>query len=271
MTGPSTSHGPPQRPRKSPQGRGSRDRAATQARLRALQQRTSTEAETVVLASARIRVPDTVWVGPFTRRHPDLRVEYLSFSELDADHSVSDLWISGPPAGAWSDEISRFPDILRVEALAEVGGGGLYRIAYRNPPVVYFYRQLGIPLPLPIWMQSGTAAWEVVARGAEFRRILDFGRSVDPNLRIISLRRGPLQSRIPALSPAQHRILDVAMSAGYFEVPRKIGLTDLARRIGRSRSAVSSAIAVIEEKLLDSAFSGTAFRGPRRSYAGARA
>jgi len=235
-------------------------------RLRALRRRAAKdEGDPVVLASARIRVPDQVWVGPFTRRHPQLRVEYLSFTELDPDHSVSDLWIGGRPAGVWAREIAEFPDILRVETIAEVGGGGLYRIAYRNPPVVYFYRKLGIPLPLPIWMQAGSAAWEIVARSSDYRRALEFMGKVDPAFRIISIRRGPLQGHIPALSVAQQRILSEAMAAGYFDVPRRIGLDELARRLRRSRSSVSSAIAAIEEKLLDSAFSGTAFRAARAS------
>ncbi len=256
------------RPRDRPRRRSSRaDLAATRARLASLRQLTAADgAETVVLASMRIRIPDANWLGPFTRSHPRLRVEYLSITEIDQDRSVSDLWISGRPAGAWTEEIARFSDILHVEALAEVGGGCLYRISYRNPPIVYLYRRLGMPLPLPLWMQSGVVAWEVVARGTEFRRVLEFGRSIDPDLRIVSIRRGPLQSHLPVLSTSQRRILTEAMAAGYFEVPRKVGLNDLARRVGRSRSAISSAIALIEEKLLDSAFSGTAFRlGPAAS------
>jgi predicted DNA binding protein len=43
------------------------------------------------------------------------------------------------------------------------------------------------------------------------------------------------------------------MAAGYFAVPRGITLTDLARQIGRSKSAVSEAIAIIERKLLETA------------------
>ena len=51
------------------------------------------------------------------------------------------------------------------------------------------------------------------------------------------------------------------MAAGYFAVPRGITLTDLARRLDRSKSAVSEAIAIIERKLLESAMRSSALSG----------
>jgi predicted DNA binding protein len=59
------------------------------------------------------------------------------------------------------------------------------------------------------------------------------------------------------LTEIQQQLLSQAMAAGYFAVPRGITLTDLARRLDRSKSAVSEAIAIIEKKLLESALRPT--------------
>ncbi len=238
-----------------------REAAATERRLRALRAREASQEETAIfVASCRFRIPETNWVGPFTRRHPELRFEYLSISEIDADTSVSDCWISGRVPGAWTRELSQIDQIVRVEALAQVGGGCIYRITFRNPPIVYLYRGLGVPLPLPIWAQAGYVRWEIVARLPEYRRIMEFGRMVDPNFRVVAIRRGPILGHLPSLSPGQHKVLATAMAAGYFDVPRRITLGELAHRLRRSRSVLSETIATIEEKLLESGFSGTAFR-----------
>jgi predicted DNA binding protein len=60
------------------------------------------------------------------------------------------------------------------------------------------------------------------------------------------------------LTEAQQQLLTEAMAAGYFAVPRGITLTDLARRLNRSKSSLSEAIAVIERKLLESAMRSSA-------------
>jgi len=177
----------------------------------------------------------------------------MNRADVSKDVSVSDYWISGDPPGVWAREIAGYSDVIKVDSLAEVGGGCLYRITYRNPPVIYFYRKLGMPIPLPIHIQGGLIHWEVVARHKEFQAVLQHVRELDPEFEVASLRRRPLRNHLPILTDAQHQLLSEAMAAGYFAVPRGITLTDLAKRLDRSKSGVSEAIALIEKKLLESA------------------
>jgi hypothetical protein len=205
------------------------------------------------LATLRIRIPRTFGLGPFSAGHPDLRIDILNRVEVTPDVSVSDYWISGGPPGIWAKEILGYPDVLAVDAFAEVGEGSLYRVRYRNPPVIYLYRKLRLPLHFPLRVQSGYLRWEIAARYSEFQAILRHAKTADPNAQIVSIRRGPLRSHLPLLSEAQHRLLTDAMAAGYFAVPRGITLTALARKLNRSKSGISESIALIEKKLLEAA------------------
>ncbi len=231
-------------------------------RLLTLRRRTGrAEPGSIVVATLKYRLPDRVWVGRFSRAHPSALVEFLAYSPLSRDLSVADCWITGRPAGVWASEISRYPDVRRVESIAEIGRGCLYRVTFRNPPVVYLYRRLRLPLPLPVWMQDGMGRWEIVARAREYRKLIKhFRRTVDPHLRIVPMHRGPLRSHLPELSESQTRVLSVAMAAGYYAVPRKVSLRELARRLRRSRSALSEALASVEEKLLESTVSSPSSR-----------
>jgi predicted DNA binding protein len=228
------------------------------ARLRGLRAGPSAGPEGgLLIASLRVRIPRDIWTGPFSTRHSGVRLEVLNRTDLTKDTSVSDYWIGGQPPGAWAEEIAAFPDVLRVESLAEVGDGCIYRVTYANPPVVYEYRRLGLPLQFPLKIQNGTMAWEVIGRRADTEEILRFAKRRDPGLRVLSVRRRGLRSHLPLLTPAQQQLLTDAMSAGYFAVPREITLTGLAEQLGRSKSALSEALAVIERKLLESALRPT--------------
>jgi len=205
------------------------------------------------LATLRLRIPPDIWTGPFSERHRSLRIEALNRTDLTEDTSISDYWISGQPPGVWATEIGSYRDVVRVESLAEVGDGCLYRVTYRNPPVVYTYRKLHLPIQFPLRMQAGTLTWEVSARRAEFDEVLRFARSRTAEVSVVSIRRRPLRSHLPLLTDSQHQLLTHAMAAGYFAVPRGITLTELARGLGRSKSSISEALALIEKKLLESA------------------
>lgn len=208
----------------------------------------------------RFRVPRRFWAGELSARHPGVRIEILNRSEITPEVSVSDCWISGHPPGVWARELSSCHDVMRVEGLSEMGGGSLYRVTFRNPPIVYFYRERGTPLQFPVWIQSGFGGLESVLPRSELEAYRAFARSVDAQAHIESLRRGPLMSHLPALTPTQRDLLLKALDQGYFEVPRKVTLTELARRFRRSPSSLSRTIAVIERKLLESALTPTTIR-----------
>jgi hypothetical protein len=231
---------------------------ASEERLRALREGQEDRPGRLLLATLKLRIPESVWTGPFSRRHPALQLEALNRTEVASDVSVSDYWILGGAPGEWAAEIAKFPDVVQADSLAAVGDGCLYRIKYRNPPVVAVYRRLRVPLHFPLRIQSGFLTWEVVARYGEFRAILDYAKRADAGMQILSLRRRALRSHLPLLTESQHALLTEAMSAGYFAVPRGITLTELARKLDRSKSSVSEGIAVIEKKLIESALSAGA-------------
>ncbi|HKN07359.1 MAG TPA: helix-turn-helix domain-containing protein [Thermoplasmata archaeon] len=205
----------------------------------------------------RARLPRTVGIGVFTSRHPEISIEVLNRSDVSKDVSVSDYWISGEPPGVWAREIATYPDVLKVDCLSEVGDGSLYRITFRNPPIIPVFRKLGIPIHFPLRIQGGFIRWEVVARRSETQTILAHFRKTDSDFQVVSIRRQPLRSHLPLLTETQDELLAQAMAAGYFAVPRGITLTGLARNLGRSKSSLSEMMANIEKKLLESALNST--------------
>lgn len=237
--------------------RGTKPAERAAAREERLQRLRTTQEEQgqprILIATLRAHIPRGIWTGPFSSRHPELRLEVLNRTDVTADTSVSDYWIGGGEPGEWAEEIGSFGDVLQADPLAAVGEGCLYRIKYRNPPVVDVYRRLRLPLQFPLRIQAGFLTWEVVSKYAEFQQILAHARRADAGVQVTSLRRGPLRSHLPMLTDTQQQLLTEAMTAGYFAVPREITLTELSRKLNRSKSAISEGIAIIEKRLVESA------------------
>ena len=58
------------------------------------------------------------------------------------------------------------------------------------------------------------------------------------------------------LTDRQSRVLSLAYELGYFEFPKKINLTDLAKKLGVSKAALSETLRTGEEKVLHAYFQG---------------
>ena len=247
MTGPRSGEPPGAGPRPP----GASDDAERLGRLRA--DASHHQGRQMVIATISVRIPSRIWLAGFTRRHPELRVEVMNQTDVSTTHSVSDFWISGRPPGAWTKEIAAHPSVERVDCLTELGDGSVYRVTFETPAVVAVHRRLGVPLHFPLRVRAGQILWEVAAREADFRRIYDYLVGVDPSASVVCLRRRPMRAHLPELTASQRELLSFAMAEGYFAVPRSITLTGLARKLGRSKSATSESLALIEKKILESA------------------
>ncbi len=59
-----------------------------------------------------------------------------------------------------------------------------------------------------------------------------------------------------SLTDRQERVISLAFQLGYFEFPRKINLSDLAKKLGISKAALSETLHTGEEKVLHAYFQG---------------
>ncbi len=77
------------------------------------------------------------------------------------------------------------------------------------------------------------------------------GRNIPVELRAIKTVQGS-----GSLTDRQARVLSLAYELGYFEFPKKINLTELAKKLGVSKAALSETLRTGEEKILHAYFQG---------------
>lgn len=191
-------------------------------------------------------------MADLSRRHPELRIELLD--RLDLGHGLI-LWearLSTDQGTNWGDELRRFPTVKEVELLDASDNSEVYRVLVSDRTFLPLAKRLKLLRHFPIPIQNGIAVWTVVGPETKVRELIATLETTNVPFELVSVRSGPLQRLSSALTPRQRQILRRALDEGYFDVPRRISLTELAPKIGVATSTLSVTLAVIEKKIVES-------------------
>jgi predicted DNA binding protein len=211
-------------------------------------------ADRLAIIRLEFEIPHGVWLSRFTRKHPDLLVEVHNTMTVDPKQTLGDFEIYGPPTD-WTREIAECPDVLRVERLDVFPDLGRYRVLFRQPIYLTIAHELAVLLSYPRITQGGIFTCETIAPTSQVRCLVAALRDSGCKARVVSLRRDSLRSCRPVFTPVQRDLFRQALASGYFEVPRRISLSGLAKKLSRSKSSVSETLAVVERKLAETAAS----------------
>ncbi len=185
-------------------------------------------------------LPDGCWLGDLTRAHPGIRARVISiYYKLDEDggQSISRVIIIPPREGIVemieSHEAVDYVDIEEERPLI---------LTVRHScPLADVFAATTHPSP-PFTVSGGRVEWDLIKEDNGLRVLLK-----DRGLRI-TVRRSRRRGR--GLTPRQREILLRAIDEGYYDFPRRITLSELAERMGISKSYLSETLTKIESKLL---------------------
>jgi predicted DNA binding protein len=223
----------------------------TQARLHALRARA--RAEPYSAYRIAVQLPSNALGSYFTVLHPELRVEIVNRMEVGPSLLLTEARVTGPQAGAWAAQIEEFPGVRDVDVHVEGDRSAVYRITLAAGVVQRVTQKHRVLARYPIVIEDGWMRFETVATPSQIRPFLrDLVRQAGPS-RVESIRRHNVSLRRLGLTAPQDAVFRTALSTGYFSVPRRISVSELAARIGRSKSNTSEILSRIERRLAESA------------------
>jgi len=196
-----------------------------------------------------VPLPRGPWVQAFTTRHPEVLLEVVERLDLGRARVMMGVRVRSVTPGDWAREIRSLPGVVTVEELGPRGSLSQLRVVHRTSAFLPVFRTLQLQQRFPFSIQAGVATWVIMGSSAKVRRLLSLVRRLSPGLSVVSVTHNAAPGRGP-LTTRQAAVFRHAMSRGYFEVPRGVSLTELAREIGRAKSSLSETLAVIERKLL---------------------
>ena len=189
-----------------------------------------------------VRLPEGHWAGDVTRDNPSavLRIDEhmaLGKGRGSAKASVSED-ISQTISSHPGIEDFRSLDPLRFAVDIGPEGGGFLK------PL----REVGVIPHTPFEVRDGWVNWTIECSREKIRDLIGKFKSENIPHRLISTKSS--SSRL--LTPRQREVFDVAMDEGFYDVKRRITLTEMANLLEISKSTLSAQLQRIESSVMHS-------------------
>lgn len=203
----------------------------------------------VVVMKIVTNAPRRIWYGDFSRRHRDLVVNVISALPVSGREILGEFEIDDASMD-WGTEIAAFPHVAEADKIETISDTGRYRVRYRHAPMVLLVARSGVLIRFPVMIRNGMMYWEMIGERSRMTRAMGILGRVGANPRLLSLSGSPLGTA-PHLTPIQRNLFYEALASGFFDVPRRITLTQLAEKVSRNKSSVSKTLHRLELKLAE--------------------
>jgi hypothetical protein len=198
--------------------------------------------------------PLGTWYGDFSRRHHDFVINVINAQLVSDNDIVGEFEIDDSSADCGT-EIAAAPGVSEADRIETISDTARYRVRYRRTPMVSRVTRSGVLFRFPVMIRNGMMYWEMVAKRSRMSRVMRIMEGAAANPRLVSLNGGSVHSA-PNLTSNQRTLFHEARASGYYDVPRRITLTQLAKKVSRNKSSVSKMMGRIKRKLVE--FAATA-------------
>lgn len=195
-----------------------------------------------------LTIPEEVWIGELTRRHPDAKFQVLAALPSDDGTGVGLANISAPSLRSVLGGLSDYDAVTDVEVLEAVGDGCLVQLETTHPVLLKPARQSGIPLEMPFTVQAGEVVWEIKASRDRLSTLNDQLNALGIQFTVDSIYRELNSNQL--LSEKQANVLNVAVREGYYDTPRTCTQEDIAEILGLAKSTCSETLHRAEERIV---------------------
>tara|TARA_B110000444_G_scaffold261562_1_gene315425 strand:+ start:23132 stop:23755 length:624 start_codon:yes stop_codon:yes gene_type:complete len=183
-----------------------------------------------------VRLPEGHWAGDVTRAHPSATLRIEQHMPLSRGRGTARCWCdesleNNLVSHEGIDDYNSIED-GHFSVNISAGGGGFVR------PLV----DIGIVPRTPFEVRDGWVEWTIEARRDEVRELMHRFRTDQLPHRLLSTRN----SRSRLLTTRQREVFEVATREGFWDVPRRINLSELAKVLGVAKSTLSSQLQRIE-------------------------
>ncbi|MBY9004442.1 MAG: helix-turn-helix domain-containing protein [Candidatus Lokiarchaeota archaeon] len=204
------------------------------------------------LARIKIKFPDQLWISHIFKNFSGVRMEIENFLPYDLENSIGNsiIEIVYYDPNSVIEEIKSHKSVIEYSLLEQEENRIRFNVKTKDPYLLYAVINCGVLIDFPINVRDGFAYWRLISSRESIDKLLNIFEERKINFELLRIGTSPysLEDEKNKLTLEESNVLDKAISSGFFEIPRKISLEELANQLGKSKSALSVMLRKIIKK-----------------------
>jgi hypothetical protein len=194
-----------------------------------------------------VTLPDALWIGAVSRRHPEVTFEVLAALPA-GDRGVGLVELSGESALSAVAAMEDADAVSDVSVVGTTPDEAVIQFETTEPLLLFSARESGVPLQPPVTIRDGTATLELTTSRDRLAAMADQLEAMGLDYRVEWIKESVDPERV--LTARQRELVLEAVEAGYYDSPRDCSLTDLADDLGLAASTLSETLHRAEGKVV---------------------
>jgi predicted DNA binding protein len=207
------------------------------------------------LARIKIKFPEQLWISAIFKNYPDIKMEISHFLPYDLEKSIGNsvIEIIHYNIDSIIEEIRNHPSVFELSVIEKEENQLKFNIKTKDPYLLYAIIKCGVLVDFPVRVEEGFAYWRLISSRDRIDQLLTLFEQKNINFELLRIGIAPynIEDEKYKLTLDEINVLNKAISSGFFEIPRKISLEELANELGKSKSALSVMLRkIIKKKVL---------------------
>ena len=204
------------------------------------------------LARVKIKFPDKIWISQIFNNYEDLKMEISHFLPYDIEKSIGNalIEIKHYKIDEIIEEIKNHQSVFEFSLLEKEEHRVKFNVKTKDPYLLYGVIKCGVLVNFPVNVRDGYAYWRLISTRERIDDLLTLFDERQINYELLRIGNAPYEitDEKYKLSLGESEVLERAIKSGFFEVPRKISLEELANQLGKSKSSLSVMLRKIIKK-----------------------
>jgi predicted DNA binding protein len=204
------------------------------------------------LTRIKLKIPEEKWISKIFDEYPDTELDILNFFPYDFENDIGNaiIRIKHYRIDQIIKKLRSHPSISELIILNQKENEVKVNFKTTNPYLLFIVIKCGAIVEFPIKVRDKYTIWTLISTRKQLDEVLSRYEEFGIKYSVLQIVNPPveIEENVNELSYEESRILDTAIKSGFFEVPRKISLEELAANLGKSKSWTSELLRKIIKK-----------------------
>jgi hypothetical protein len=196
----------------------------------------------------RAHNPTCAWCHEILMGASDVTVRILAHVPAGDGRVWEEAELVGAKWPERLDAMRKLPAMRGLTLLEQAPDKARVRLDLDECPLLHAVNASGVLPRFPFQLRDGADEWLIISEREQAERFVGDLRTRGVQVEIASSREYRPNA---TLTDRQRELMQAAIAQGYYEVPRRVTLTELARRLKVAKSTLSETLARGERHLLN--------------------